>query len=74
MHYDIRAISNALVGSLDADHVITLSDLSGRVLERFSGHAGAFHYAFTTQTRGLLLLEVKTSRGTEHLRVARISE
>ena len=74
VHYDIHATSSALVGTLASDHEIVVSDLSGRVLEKFSGHAGAFHHAFTTQARGVMLLAVKTSKSTNYIRVTRISE
>ncbi len=57
---------------LDSDREITISDLSGRVLEKFSVRSGVVHHAFTTQSRGVLLVAVKTSRHTDYLRVTRL--
>jgi hypothetical protein len=71
-HYDIHATADALTGSLDRDHEITVSDLSGKVLEKFSGRAGAFRHVLATRTQGVLLLQVKTDQRTECLKVSRI--
>ncbi len=74
IRYQIKAASDALVGTLDSDHEITVSDVNGRVLERFSGRAGAFRYPLSTSMHGLLLVKVKTARGTDFLRITRIAE
>ncbi len=74
LHYGIQSTFGALMGTLDLSHVITVSDMNGRVVEKFSGPAGNFKYAFSSKARGLLFMEVKTARGIEFQRVSRVSE
>lgn len=69
----LRATEDALIGSVDADHEITVRSLDGRVVEKFSGRAGEIHHAFTSAAQGVLIVDLTTSRGTEHFRVSRIA-
>jgi hypothetical protein len=68
----LKASSGALVGRMPFDHLITVRDVSGRVLERFQGSGGNVHYTFTSQVRGLMVLEVKTALGMSRLSVTRL--
>ncbi len=70
--FQIHSAPDGLIGTLNLDYKIRVSDLSGRVLERFSGHPGSFHYVFGAKTRGLLFVEVQTERGTELFRISRM--
>lgn len=70
--FELQASTTALAGTIDAEHEITVRDLQGRVLERFSGHAGHVDYAFTSKTYGVLMLDIKTAKGITHQRVSRI--
>jgi hypothetical protein len=54
---DLRVVSGALEGILDARHEITLSDLSGRVVQRFQGSAGAVRYPLAA--RGVLFVTIR---------------
>ncbi|HKP95652.1 MAG TPA: family 16 glycoside hydrolase [Fibrobacteria bacterium] len=70
--YSLTAAFGVLAGTIDADHTITVRDMTGRELERFSGHAGSVNYAFTSESYGLLMLDIKTAKGAAHQRVSRI--
>ena len=72
MSHGIHVVFGMLTGSLNTDYQIVVSDLSGRVLEKFSGRAGSFRHPLNS--RGILLLQIKTAKDTEHLRVARLFE
>jgi hypothetical protein len=75
VEYGIRVVSGALVGTINQDHQITVSDLSGRVIETFSGHAGSVNYQLgSTAAKGLLVAEIKSSLGVGHLRFSNVSE
>jgi hypothetical protein len=70
IHYEnVRMTPNALIGSIDLPHTIVVSDLQGRVLEQFQGDAGSFDYRL--KSSGLLLVQIRTVRGVENLRVGR---
>ncbi len=71
-NYKISATANALMGTVESPYEITITDLSGRVLDRFAGPAGSFRYAFHTAYRGLMLVQIQTARGEDYLRVSRI--
>jgi hypothetical protein len=68
----IRAVSGALTGNIPENFEITVRDAAGRELERFSGRAGAFHHVLGTRAQGVLLVQVRTARGVDNLRVPRI--
>jgi hypothetical protein len=69
----LRLVSNALVGSIDARHVLTVRDPSGRLLQRFAGAAGDdLHYELGTSVRGFLLVEIRTAEGFRRFRIARV--
>jgi hypothetical protein len=58
-------------GRSGSDYSIQVMDLEGRLLEAFSGRAGAIGHAFATQARGLLFLKLRTSSGAETRRILR---
>jgi hypothetical protein len=67
--YDMQVISNALVGSMKWDHVITFSDVNGKILDQISGMAGSnLHYSLPNQA-GVIIAQVMTSRGTQNLKI-----
>ena len=70
--YALQAVGGFLSGSVDMDHTITVHDMSGRVLETFSGRAGAINYAFTSKSYGVLMLDIATANGVTHQRVSRL--
>jgi hypothetical protein len=70
--YGIEATASALLGAIDVDYQMTLKDMNGRMLESFSGHAGAINHAFRTSARGLMILEIKSARGIASQRISRI--
>jgi hypothetical protein len=73
-HFDIRSVSGVLTGSVDADYAITVSDLSGRVLDTFNGRAGSFRHVLKPGLRGVFMVQIKTSHGVDYLRAARLFE
>jgi hypothetical protein len=65
------ATAFGLSGISETDYSIQVTDAKGRLLEAFSGEAGAIDHAFATGARGLLFLKVRTSRGSEIRRIFR---
>ena len=61
--------SGALIGSMDLDHIITVMDAKGRVLQRISGIAGRGLRYEMPFNAGVLLIKVQTSRGMQMFRV-----
>jgi Domain of Unknown Function (DUF1080) len=72
--YEIKAVANTLVGRVDMDHEITVSNANGRVLETFTGRAGKFSHALSAKTSGLLYVDIKTSIGSVHQQVNQVRE
>jgi hypothetical protein len=72
--YDIRVVSSKLTGTIDLDYTIKINDVSGRLLERFDGRAGRVEHALPARSQGALLVEIRTARGVQHLRVAGASD
>jgi hypothetical protein len=73
-HRGIRAVDGALSGTIDADYEVVVSDSRGRMLESFSGSAGAFHHVLQTPAKGVLLVQIKTAHGMSALRMPRVFE
>jgi hypothetical protein len=71
-NYELKTTMDGLVGRMPLDHQIRVSDLSGRVLQQFSGHSGYVNYTLADNVRGFLLVEVKTSQGVQHLHISRL--
>jgi hypothetical protein len=67
--FGLRVVDGMLVGSIDLDHVVTVSDLNGRVIQRYAGFAGRNIGRELPQHSGLMIVQVKTTRGTQTLRV-----
>ncbi len=67
-----KSTATELVGFVSRRYAISISDVSGRVIEKFSGPAGEVHHTFSTEARGLLLVKVKTDRSEEYFRVSRL--
>jgi hypothetical protein len=72
--HGLRVASGVLSGKLDSEYEILVRDAGGRVLERASGPAGELRHVVAPSARGILLVQVRTAKGVEHLRVGRISE
>lgn len=70
-HYAIQAVGNALVGTVEWKHEITVQDLSGKTLETFKGEGGKINYVLKNEVHGWLSIQVKTPRGVETTRVLR---
>jgi hypothetical protein len=66
--YDLKIDAGRLVGSMDLDHVVTVTDLKGRVLLEYSAFAGNNIARELPQTHGVMLVRVKSTRGTQVLR------
>ena len=69
---EVRTTAGALTGTVPENFEIIIRDAAGRELEKFSGRAGAFHHVLGTQSKGLLLVQIKTAQGVDHLRVPQI--
>ncbi|MEO7424040.1 MAG: family 16 glycoside hydrolase [Fibrobacteria bacterium] len=68
----LKLANGTLIGSLDADYDITLSDVRGHVLEKFHGSAGNFRHALSNSVHGVLIADLKSKRGVAHLRFSRL--
>jgi hypothetical protein len=65
--------AGVLTGAIEGANRVTVRDVGGRVLQRFSGPGGNdVSYPLSEETRGVLLVEVHTARGVSHLRMNRI--
>ena len=67
--YDLRAVSGALVGSMDLDHLVTVTDLQGHVLQKYTGFAGKNISHDLPAYRGVMIVKITTMRGNQVLRV-----
>lgn len=70
-NYKLTADASVITGTIDLDYAITVKDAAGRSLETFSGKAGAVSHAFSTETRGVLYLKIRTASGIHTARVVR---
>lgn len=68
----LTAAQNSLQGSAEEDFTINIRDVSGKMLESFSGHAGSFQHEFASSSRGILMVEMKTAHSARTLRVTRL--
>ena len=69
VQYDLHVVSGALVGSMPFDHLVTISDLKGRVLQEYTGFAGANISHDLPVYSGVMLVKIATMRGVQTLRV-----
>jgi len=69
--YDLKIASGALVGSMDLDHMVTVSDLKGKVLQQYTGFAGKNISHNLPAYPGVMLVKITTTRGNQVLRVDR---
>ncbi|MCD6024148.1 MAG: hypothetical protein K0Q91_1064 [Fibrobacteria bacterium] len=68
MDHGFRIVNGMLNGSLDLDHVVTITDLKGRQVLRYSGFAGRNLSRELPRNQGMLIVRVKTTLGTQTLR------
>lgn len=71
LRHSIRATSKSLVGTIDSDYEIVVTDLKGKIQETFSGKSGAFAHDFKSNASGWLSVRVKTAHGVETHQVMR---
>jgi len=69
--YDLRVVSGTLQGSMELDHLVTVSDLKGRVLQQYTGFAGRNISHDLPAYTGVMLVKITTTRGNQILRVER---
>ena len=72
--YNLNVGRQGISGNIALAHEITVRDVGGRLLEKFSGTAGAIHYTFANRSSGVLLVEIQTSLGVEHVRVGKATK
>jgi hypothetical protein len=68
----LKLANGELIGHLDADYDVTVSDVRGQVLEKFHGSAGNFRHALGNSSRGVLIAEFRSDRGATHLHFSRL--
>jgi|GEM_PF-903347 len=68
MDLGFRVVNGMLKGSNDLDHIVTVSDLKGRQILRYLGFAGQNLSRELPQNAGILVVSIKTTRGTQTLR------
>jgi hypothetical protein len=68
MDLGFRVSNGMLKGSIDLDHIVTVTDLKGRQILRYSGFAGKNLSRELPQNEGMLVVSVKTTRGTQTFR------
>ena len=67
--FKLRVVSGNLMGSMALDHFVVVSDLSGKVLQQFSGFAGDDLSYSIQKSSEVLLVQIRTTRGSQTLRV-----
>jgi hypothetical protein len=67
--FGLRVVDGRLVGSMELDHIVTVSDLKGRVLQRYSAFAGRNTVRELPNNSGTMIVQVKSTQGTQTLRV-----
>jgi hypothetical protein len=71
--FGLRIVDGKLTGSMDLDHIVTVTDLKGRVLQRYTGFAGRNTGRPLPEYSGVMIVKVKSTRGTQTLRVGSFS-
>jgi len=74
VQYDIRLASGVLVGSINIKHTVTISDIKGHVLRVYSSQGGSDLRYSVPEHYGLMLVQVKTERGTQVFPIARLGQ
>ncbi len=70
VQYDMNIGANGILeGSMDLDHVIFIRDVQGRILHRIPGDAGRNLRYELPRHSGIMLVQIRTSRGTQAFRV-----
>jgi len=69
VNYDMKVVAGYLVGSMNLDHIVTVSDIKGRVLQEYVGFAGSNLKRALPARNELMFVRIKTSTGTMNLRV-----
>jgi hypothetical protein len=64
--------NGVLSGTLGAAYDVSVTDVRGQILERFHSESGNLSHTLTTSVKGVLVVELKSRLGTEHLRFSRI--
>ena len=72
--YGMRVVNGMLVGSMELDHVVTIADINGRLIQRYSGFAGRNLGRELPKHSGVLLVNIKTTLGTQTLRTTSVAE
>lgn len=71
--FGIRVADGMLTGSMALDHIVTVTDLKGRVLQRYSAFAGRNTRRPLPNHSGMMIVQVKSTEGTQNLRVQSLS-
>jgi hypothetical protein len=69
VRYDMRVVSGALVGSMDLDHLVTVTDVQGHVLQKYTGFAGRNISHDLPSHSGVMIVKITTTLGNQVLRV-----
>lgn len=69
--FSFAAGARSLTGTIDQDYAIAVRDLSGRLVEEFSGKAGYVSHEFSSGAHGILFLGIRTVSGFRSLTVVR---
>jgi len=69
VRFDMNIVSGVLSGSMELDHVVFVRDVQGRVLQHHVGDAGRNLRYELPQHKGVMLVQVMTSRGSQTFRV-----
>ncbi len=67
-HYDMKVVSGFLVGSMKLDHIVTVTNLKGSVLQEYVGFAGSDLKRELPRRNEVMVVRIKTSQGTYTLR------
>jgi hypothetical protein len=68
VRYDLRVTAGSLVGDMTLDHIVTVTDAKGRVLDRISGIAGRGLRYELPAAPGAYFVQVRSMRGVQTFR------
>jgi hypothetical protein len=74
-YYNLQGLKIAggmITGTLETAYEITLTDVSGKMVERFHGEAGHLQHAVPASAQGVIIAELRNGRGIQRIRLNRI--
>jgi hypothetical protein len=69
---NLKLVGGMITGELDGAYEVTLTDVRGRLLERFSAGKGLMRHGLTAGSPGIIIAQLSNNRGTMRVCLSRI--